>query len=110
MAEDYSVLDIVTALDTRQHPTITTWNRLEGRPRRPDFARALKAEVRDALFMLSRQWQLGEFRGDDAGSPATAKIQLATTRLRGYKAAHGLSAPSTSRCRSRRVSSGARFR
>ena len=26
------------------------------------------AEVRDPLWMLARQWQLGEFRGDDAGS------------------------------------------
>src|SRR5439155_11664780 len=33
-------------------PTIVMWNRLEGRPRRPDFTRALKAEVRDPLWML----------------------------------------------------------
>jgi hypothetical protein len=89
MLKDYVVADIATALEQRQYPTITVWNRLEGRPRRPDFARALKAEVRDAMFMLTRQWQMGEFRGDDAGSPATVKIQLATTRLRAYKAAHG---------------------
>ena len=44
-------------------PTITMWNRLEGRPRRHDFDRALKAEVRDALWMLTKQWQMGEFTG-----------------------------------------------
>src|SRR5438128_11578796 len=93
MAEDYTIADIADALAERQYPTITTWNRLEGRPRRPDFARALKAEVRDAMFMLSKQWQMGEFQGDDAGSPATAKIQLSTTRLRSYKAASGATLP-----------------
>ena len=50
-------------------PTITVYNRLEGRPRTRSFDRALKAEVRDALWMLTRQWQVGELEGDDAGSP-----------------------------------------
>ena len=54
-------------------PTVVMWNRLEGRPRRRDFTRALEAEVRDPLWMITRQWQMGEFIGDDAGSPVTAK-------------------------------------
>jgi hypothetical protein len=89
MAEDYAIANIAAALEKRTFPSITVWNRLEGRPRRPDFSRALKAEVRDAMFLLSRQWQMGEFKGDDAGSPATVKVQLATTRLRTYQAARG---------------------
>jgi hypothetical protein len=93
MAEDFVVTNITAALQDRLHPTITVWNRLEGRPRRPDFARAMKAEIRDALFMLTRQWQLGEFRGEDAGSPAAAKVQLTTTRLRTYLAAYGTVQP-----------------
>ncbi|HST35979.1 MAG TPA: hypothetical protein VLK25_05040, partial [Allosphingosinicella sp.] len=68
-------------------PTITLWNRLEGRPRTHDFDRALKAEVRDPLWMLAKQWQMGEFRGDDAGSPIVAKVHIETTRLTKYKAA-----------------------
>jgi len=67
-------------------PTITLWNRLEGRPRRQDFDRALKAEVADALWMISKQWQMGEFIGDDAGSPVLAKALLETTRLSKYQA------------------------
>lgn len=66
-------------------PTITTWNRLEGRPRTEDFDRALKAEVRDALWMISKQWQMGEFIGDDAGSPVLAKAHIATTALTKYQ-------------------------
>jgi hypothetical protein len=67
-------------------PTITLWNRLEGRPRTVDFDRALKAEVADALWMISKQWQMGEFIGDDAGSPVLAKALLETTRLNKYQA------------------------
>jgi hypothetical protein len=66
-------------------PTITTWNRLEGRPRTEDFDRALKVEVRDALWMISKQWQMGEFIGDDAGSPVLAKAHIATTALTKYQ-------------------------
>ena len=89
MADAYAIANMPEALEKRLYPTITVWNRLEGRPRRQDFSRALKAELRDGLFMLARQWQMGEFFGDDAGSPATAKLQLFTTRLRSYRAAHG---------------------
>jgi len=89
VADAYAIANMPEALEKRLYPTITVWNRLEGRPRRQDFSRALKAELRDGLFMLARQWQMGEFFGDDAGSPATAKLQLFTTRLRSYRAAHG---------------------
>jgi hypothetical protein len=67
-------------------PTVTLWNRLEGRPRTVNFDRALKAEVADALWMISKQWQMGEFIGDDAGSPVLAKALFETTRLTKYKA------------------------
>jgi hypothetical protein len=78
--------NLASVLVDRTLPTITTWNRLEGRPRTANFDRALKAEVRDALWMLTRQWQFGEFHGDDAGSPIAAKIRMTTTRLRKYRA------------------------
>lgn len=68
-------------------PTITLWNRLEGRPRTHDFERALRAEVRDPLWMLTKQWQMGEFQGNDAGSPVFAKVHIETTRLTKYQAA-----------------------
>jgi hypothetical protein len=66
-------------------PTVVMWNRLEGRPRREDFLRALRAEVRDPLWMLCKQWQVGEFRGDDAGSPVFAKVHIDTTRITRYR-------------------------
>ena len=73
----------------RDFPTITTWNRLEARPRTQKFDRALQAEIRDALWMLTKQWQMGEFRGSDAGSPVFAKVLLPTTRLTKYRPAGG---------------------
>lgn len=72
-ADAYIVKDMGRALGDKLHPAITRWNRLEGRPRGHDFERALRAEVRDALWMLCRQWQMGEFQGDDAGSPVLAR-------------------------------------
>jgi hypothetical protein len=57
-------------------PAVTAYNRLEPRPRDVNFDRSLRAEIRDAMWMLTRQWQTGEFIGDDAGS--IAKIQLLT--------------------------------
>lgn len=59
-------------------PAITAYNRLEGRPRTVDFTRSLRAEVRDALWFLTRQWQLGEFQAEDAASPIDARL---ATRL-----------------------------
>jgi hypothetical protein len=71
---NYTVANMSEAVTKRLHPAITRWNRLEGRPRTHDFDRALRAEVRDALWFLSRQWQMGEFQGDDAGSPVLARV------------------------------------
>jgi hypothetical protein len=77
--------NIVEALEARQFPSVTTWNRLEGTPRTVSLERALRAEVRDALWMLTKQWQMGEFRGSDAGSPISAKLRIDTTRLTKYQ-------------------------
>jgi hypothetical protein len=84
MAELFPI-DIAEALRKRALPTVTVYNRLEGRPRTQSFERSLKAEVRDPLWMLTRQWQVGEFQGDDAGSPFFAKLQLARSELTKYR-------------------------
>jgi hypothetical protein len=55
-------------------PSITFWNRLEPRARSADLGNALAARVRDAAWFLARQWQLGEFQGEDAGAPAYLRI------------------------------------
>src|ERR1044071_8603130 len=67
-------------------PMTFAWSRLEGRPNTDNFDRALKAEVRDALWMLTKQWQMGEFEGDDAGSPVVSKLCTTTSEVNKYKA------------------------
>src|SRR5687768_12490346 len=62
-------------------PAVTTWHRLEVRARQEEFDRSLLAEVRDPLWMLCRQWQFGEFKGEDGGSAVQARVQVETTRL-----------------------------
>lgn len=87
--ENLITTNLGTVIASRAVPGITIWNRLEGRPRADKFERALRAEVRDALWMITRQWQTGEFHGDDAGSPIFAKVRLETTKLRKYQSANG---------------------
>src|ERR1051325_6660044 len=70
-------------------PTIVMWNRLEGRPRRKDFDRALRAEVRDALWFLTKQWQVGDFRGDDGGPPFYARLLAEIEPLKSFEPAVG---------------------
>jgi hypothetical protein len=74
----------VTLRPRDARPLVRGWNRLEGRPRSADFARSLRAEVRDPLWFLTRQWQYGEFEGEDAGSPIDTRIAYRTVPLDGY--------------------------
>ena len=45
------------------------WDRIEPHTRDPELEEGLQARLADPLWLLSRQWQLGEFRGEDAASP-----------------------------------------
>jgi hypothetical protein len=68
-------------------PSITSWTRLEPSTRDASLTRSLQAQVRDPLWMLARQWQVGEFLGADAGSPVNAsfagELQSVTTYFPG---------------------------
>jgi hypothetical protein len=55
--------------------SVLIWNRLEPQPKTNDLSVALRCEIRDALWMLARQWQMGEFRAEDAGTCAFVKLQ-----------------------------------
>ena len=66
-------------------PSVTTWTRLEPQPRDATLERSLQAQVRDPLWFLARQWQVGEFAGEDGGSPVQATLGLTTRALTGYR-------------------------
>src|SRR3954465_8257909 len=65
---------------------LRVWSRLEPRSRKPDFDEALRAETHDPLWFLTRQWQFGEFKGEDAGSAVKARVQASTARIDKYAA------------------------
>jgi hypothetical protein len=66
-------------------PSITTWTRIEPKPRDATMARTLQAQVRDPVWMLARQWQMGEFMGEDAGSPVQATLAVENRTLTTYR-------------------------
>jgi hypothetical protein len=55
--------------------SITIWNRVEPRARAQDMKSGLEARVHDPLWLLTRQWQVGEFAGRDAGSPVMVEVK-----------------------------------
>jgi hypothetical protein len=89
MANKFITADLGQVVKAMSIAGITLWNRLEGRPRAAQFDRAL----RDALWMLARQWQMSEFKGDDAGSPVLAKVRLETAPFDRYQPASGPAQP-----------------
>lgn len=64
--------------------SVTLWTRLEPQPRDATMDRSLQAQVRDPLWMLARQWQVGELDGTDAGSPVQAVMSVQSQPLTGY--------------------------
>lgn len=81
--------------EPRCDPRLVVWNSLEGRPRSVNVERALKAEVRDAMWMLSRQWQWGEFDGEDGGSLIFSRVSMKKTHLNRYAQGQGDAYPYT---------------
>src|SRR5579871_4020311 len=73
--------------------SITWWNRVEPRPRTADISSPLQAKVRDALWMLTRQWQFGEFTGLDSGSPAWVQLTERVGALTSWIGPNGASVP-----------------
>jgi hypothetical protein len=77
-------------------PTITTWNRLEPRPRTNrdlSLKRGVEARVRDPLWFLARQWQVGEFIGEDAASPIFIQFNATISRFEAWLPGEGGEVP-----------------
>jgi hypothetical protein len=61
------------------------WTRLEPQSVSGDPRPGLEARVHDPAWLLARQWQLGEFQGEDAGSPVSVQVRWASTRVDGWR-------------------------
>ena len=62
-------------------------SRFEPIPRDDGVGDAVAARVHDPLWMLGRQWQFGEFLGEDAGSVVQVEVTADTHRLDGWRPA-----------------------
>ena len=68
-------------VDPTLRPSVTSWTRLESRCRDADMRASLSARLFDPLWLLARQWQVGEFQGEDAGTPVLARVRAGTAPL-----------------------------
>jgi hypothetical protein len=60
---------------------IALFQRLEQRHPLGDLDRGFRAEVADPLWLLGRQWQLGEHAGEDASSPVLVDVEAQIVEL-----------------------------
>lgn len=74
-------------------PSITSWMRLEPRSRSAEMKTSLQARLYDPLWLLARQWQFGEFQGEDNGTPVLARWRGEAAHLTRYQP--GAIAPNT---------------
>jgi hypothetical protein len=74
-------------------PSITYWNRVEPRSRSRSLTRSLSAQVRDPLWFLTRQWQFGEYQGEDAASPAYVQFSSTSSRIQSWQIPGGAPQP-----------------
>ncbi len=56
------------------------WQKIRISPEISDVDEALRCEIYDPLWMLGRQWQMGEFKAEDAGMAAFAAVQTAQVK------------------------------
>ena len=61
--------------------SITSWTRLEPQCRDADMGRSSAPALFDPLWLLTRQWQMGEFQAEDAGTPVQARVRATSAML-----------------------------
>ncbi len=72
------VSDVVRAVSLAD--SAAGYTRLEPQSVSGDPSPGLEARVHDPLWLLARQWQLGEFHGEDAGTPIAVHVNSQTIR------------------------------
>ena len=61
--------------------SITSWTRLEPQATNADIGTSTSARIFDPLWMMTRQWQVGEFQAEDAGTPIQARVRATSAML-----------------------------
>lgn len=73
-----------------------SWTRLEPQSLTGDPTPGLEARVHDPLWLLGRQWQFGEFRGEDAGSPIGVRVSATALPVTAWRPGGDSQAPARS--------------
>ncbi len=68
-----------------------SWLRVESSTIDPDLTEGLAARVADPLWLLARQWQAGEFTGEDAANPLLVSMSARSVHLDRLTLADGTS-------------------
>ena len=68
-------------------------HRLEASTRGTDLLPGLQARIHDPLWLLARQWQLGELDGSDGGTPVSAALVTGVALLTRWQPDGGQPAP-----------------
>ena len=76
------VPDILKTIAVREPPL---WTRLEPVSITGDPTPGLNAAIHDPLWTLGRQWQFGEFDGEDAGMPVGVRIATEMQRITAWQ-------------------------
>jgi hypothetical protein len=64
---------------------VVTFGRLEPIAIAYDFEETINANVHDALWILTQQWRVGEYKGSDGGTLIKSKIKLKSSKLAKYQ-------------------------
>ena len=78
--------DILNDFETKG---FESWLHIEPHCRSEDLMQGIEARTADPLWMLARQWQIGEFKGEDNGSPIQAEGSYRTDEINEVKLGEG---------------------
>jgi hypothetical protein len=81
MASDFITKSSFTAVEAFALIEPPTWTRLEPQAIAGDPRPGIEMRLHDPLWLLARQWQLGEFQGEDAGTPLTVRVVTRTVAI-----------------------------
>ena len=89
MAFDFLTTDRFAEVESFAYRYPPSWTRLEPQTKTGDPRPGIEARVHDPLWLISRQWQLGELEGEDAGTPLTVRAVTTTVPVDRWAAAAG---------------------
>jgi len=70
-----------TATGAPTTASVTSWMRLEPQVSGANLEDTARARLFDPLWLMTRQWQIGEFQGEDAGSPVQARLRSTSAMI-----------------------------